>query len=150
MWSFKKNGSQSIGRSRGGLTTKIHMMAANDRKAVDFILSEGQFHDAPYGRILMENVGKVKSIIALVMDKAYQDALTCYVAQCLNFKPVVPPKSNHKNPWEYDKSLYKRRNEIERLFRRLDGFRRVFVSFEKLDIMYVGFIKLALIYLTIK
>jgi hypothetical protein len=35
--------------------------------------------------------------------------------------PVVPPKSNRVDPWRYDKALYKKRNEIERLFRRLKG-----------------------------
>jgi transposase len=41
--------------------------------------------------------------------------------------------------------MYKRRNEIERLFRRLKGFRRIFSRFEKLDVMFVGFINFALI-----
>ena len=41
--------------------------------------------------------------------------------------------------------LYKRRNEVERLFRRLKGFRRVFARFEKLDVMFIGFIHFALI-----
>ena len=125
-------------------------MSANDRTAVDFILSEGQLHDAPQGRLLMETVGKLKFAIALVMDRAYEDDFTRYIAQTLNFKPVVPPKSNRKIPWDYDKELYKKRNEIERLFRLLDGFRRIFVRFEKLDIMYMAFIKLALIFVTIK
>ena len=125
-------------------------MSANDRTAVDFILSEGQLHDAPQGRILMETVGALKSAAHLVIDRAYEDDYTRYIAQTLNFKPVVPPKSNRKNPWHYDKELYKRRNEIERLFRLLDGFRRVFVRFEKLDIMYMVFVKLALIYVAIK
>ena len=126
------------------------MMSANDRTAVDFTLSEGQLHDAPQGRLLMETVGKLKSITPLVMDRAYEDDLTRFIAQTLNFQPVVPPKSNRKNPWVYDEALYKRRNEIERLFRLLDGFRRVFVRFDKLDMMYMGFIKIALIYVAIK
>jgi len=46
---------------------------------------------------------------------------------------------------EYDRALYKRRNEIERLFRRLKGFRRIFSRFEKLDVMFVAFIHFALI-----
>ena len=41
--------------------------------------------------------------------------------------------------------MYKRRNEIERLFRRLKGFRRIFSRFEKLDVMFIGFIHFALI-----
>ena len=126
------------------------MMAANERHAIDFILSGGNRHDAPQGRILMETVGKLKSYTPLIMDRAYEDDLTRYTAQTLNFEPVVPPKKNRKNPWAYDTVLYKRRNEIERLFRLMDGFRRIFVRFEKLDEMYMGFIKLALIYLVIR
>jgi transposase len=41
--------------------------------------------------------------------------------------------------------MYKRRNQIERLFRRLKGFRRIFSRFEKLDVMFIGFILFALI-----
>ena len=41
--------------------------------------------------------------------------------------------------------MYKRRNEIERLFRRLKGFRRIFSRFEKLDVIFLGFIHFSLI-----
>lgn len=57
----------------------------------------------------------------------------------------MPPKSNRITPWEYDRERYKRRNQIERLFRRLKGFRRIFSRFEKLDVMFVAFIHFALI-----
>ena len=53
---------------------------------------------------------------------------------------MVPPKSNRIEPWEYDRALYKKRNEIERLFRRLKGFRRIFSRFEKLDVLFLGFL----------
>ena len=48
-------------------------------------------------------------------------------------------------PWEYDREMYKPRNEIERLFRRLKGFRRILSQFEKLDVVFLGFIVFALI-----
>jgi len=51
-------------------------MSADDRTAIDFILSEGQKHDAPYGRILMETVGKLKVATPLVMDGAFEDDIT--------------------------------------------------------------------------
>jgi transposase len=57
----------------------------------------------------------------------------------------VPPLSTRVQPWEYDRAMYKRRNEVERLVRRLRGFRRVFSRFDKLDRMFVGFISFALI-----
>jgi transposase len=59
--------------------------------------------------------------------------------------PVVPPKSNRIDPWRYDRTLYKKRNEIERLFRRLKGYRRIFSRFEKLDAVFLGFLAFAFI-----
>lgn len=79
------------------------------------------------------------------MDRAYEGDETRQLALDLGFRPVVPPKSNRLNAWRYSKALYKRRNEIERLFRRLKGFRRIFSRFEKLDVMFTGFIHFALI-----
>ena len=59
--------------------------------------------------------------------------------------PVVPPLKTRIEPWDYDRAMYKRRNEVERLFRRLKGYRRIFSRFEKLDVMFIGFISFALI-----
>ena len=93
----------------------------------------------------MRWVGPTDKPIALLMDRAYEGEETRQLALELGFVPVVPPKANRLDPWEYDKELYKRRNEVERLFRRLKGFRRIFSRFEKLDVMFLGFISFALI-----
>jgi transposase len=53
--------------------------------------------------------------------------------------------STRIEPWEYDRAMYKRRNEVERLFRRLKGYRRIFSRFEKLDLMFLGFISFVLV-----
>ena len=81
----------------------------------------------------------------MVMDRACEDNETRQLALDLGFVPVVPPKSNRLDPWEYDREMYKRRNEVERLFRRLKGFRRIFSRFEKLDVIFLGFIVFVLI-----
>jgi transposase len=83
--------------------------------------------------------------LPLLMDKAYEDNLTRQLVLDLGMIPVVPPKSNRIEPWEYDRALYKKRNEIERLFRRLKGFRRIFSRFEKLDVIFLAFLQFALI-----
>ena len=57
----------------------------------------------------------------------------------------VPPKSNRKDPWDYDKELYKQRNQVERLFRRIKRFRRIFTRYDKLDIIFLAFVFFALI-----
>lgn len=80
------------------------------------------------------------------MDRAYEGDEIRELARDLKLTPVVPPKVNRRNPWDYDKELYKRRNEVERLFRWLKGFRRIFTRFEKLDEMFIAFIIVALIY----
>ena len=64
----------------------------------------------------------------------------------LGFTPIVPPLSTRVAPWEYDREMYERRNEIERLFRRLKGFRHIFSRFEKLDVLFLGFLSFALIF----
>ncbi len=121
------------------------MVAADARTALTFALSPGQAHDAPEGRKLLQRFGRRPCPIPLLMDRAYEGDETRHLAVNLGYVPVVPPKQNRLVPWEYDRALYKRRNEIERLFRRLKGFRRLFSRFEKLDVMFVAFINFALI-----
>ena len=76
---------------------------------------------------------------------AYEDNQTLQLALDFGFIPVVPPRPNRLEPWQYDKAMYRRRNEIERLFRRLKGFRRIFSRFDKLDVVFLAFLYFALI-----
>lgn len=80
------------------------------------------------------------------MDKAYEDDQTRLLAKEKGFIPVVPPKINRKKPWNYDKELYKRRNEVERYFLRIKRFRKVFTRYDKLDVTYFSVIQLAMIF----
>ncbi len=121
------------------------MAAADARTAVTFSLSPGQAHDAPEGRRLLERLGPQLGSPRLLMDRAYEGDESRQLALDLGFVPVVPPRRGRIDPWEYDREMYKRRNEIERLFRRLKGFRRIFSRFEKLDVIFTGFIMFALI-----
>ncbi|SAK48076.1 IS4 family transposase [Caballeronia ptereochthonis] len=93
-----KKGPQAIGKSRGGWTTKIHMVAADARTAITFALSPGQAGDAPEGRALLQSVGRPNRPLHLLMDKAYEGDETRQLALDLGFIPVVPPKSNRLAP----------------------------------------------------
>jgi transposase len=121
------------------------MVAADARTAVIFSLSAGNDHDAPHGRALLEQFGPAPEPFPLLMDRAYEGNETRQLVFDLGMIPVVPPKSNRRHPWDYDQALYKKRNEIERLFRRLKGFRRIFSRFEKLDVLFLAFLSFALI-----
>ncbi len=109
-------------------------------------LSPGQAGDAPQGRELLEAGGPAPAACYLIMDAAYQGDETLRLAWQLGYTPVVPPNPQRLAQWEYDRVVYRRRNEIERLFRRLKSYRRVFSRFDKLDVLFSGFIVLALIF----
>ena len=115
------------------------MVAADARTAITFSLSPGQAHDAPEGRALLSRLGAPNRPLHLIMDRAYEGNKTRQLALDLGFIPVVPPLSTRVEPWEYDRAMYKRRNEVERLFRRLKGYRRIFSRFEKLDLAGMTF-----------
>ncbi len=121
------------------------MVAADARTAIVFSLSPGDAHDAPEGRRLLRTMAPPGSQVYLLMDRAYEGQETRQLALKLGFMPVVPPKQNRISPWDYDRAMYRRRNEIERLVRRLKGFRRIFSRFDKLDVMFMAFIHFALI-----
>ena len=79
------------------------------------------------------------------MDRAYEGNQTRQLGLELGMVPVVPPKSNRVDPWRYDRALHRKRNELERLFRRLKGYRRIFSRLDKLDCVFLAFLCFALI-----
>jgi transposase len=112
------------------------VVSANDKIIVGIRLSGGKRHDGPEGRKSIETAGASFESVPLLMDKAYEGDETRNLAAENGRAPAAPPKKNRKNPWEYDHELYKRRNMIERFFRRVKEFRKVFTRYDKLDIMF--------------
>lgn len=104
-------------------------------------LTPGQAGDAPEGRQLIQALGPVPQLMALLMDSAYQDDATRELACRLGWMPVVPPNPRRRQPWAYDRQLYRKRNQIERL---LEAWRRVVTRYDKLDLMFAAFITSAL------
>ena len=121
------------------------MVAANARTAITFSLSPGQASDAVEGRELLAGIGPLPAPMHLLMDAAYDDNTTLQLVLDFHYIPVVPPRPNRLNPWLLDRAMYRKRNEVERLFRRLKGFRRIFSRFDKLDLIFLGFIHFAMI-----
>lgn len=111
-------------------------------------LTPGQAGDAPEGRRLIEAIGASGYQplgVPLLMDAAYSDNATLQLAREHGLTPVAPPNPQRRQPWDYDRQLYRLRNRIERLFRRLKQWRRVFTRYDKLDEMFAVFITVALI-----
>ncbi|MDR1148589.1 MAG: hypothetical protein LBK66_08160 [Spirochaetaceae bacterium] len=131
-----------MGRSRGGLNTKIHMTVSSETCAIGFILPGGEAGDAPEGRLLLDTIGSIRAPcgdpVFLLTDRACEDWTARWLAFQRGYTPAVPPKMNRKQPWKYGKELYKRLNEVERMFRRIAA------RYDKLDLMFSAFIYLAL------
>jgi transposase len=119
--------------------------AIDDRLPVAFSLSSGEAADCVEGRKLLLEIGAISTHIYLNMDKAYSDDKTREIANILGYTPVVPPKSNRVDPWEYDRVEYKNRNFVERFFRRYKGYRRICTRYDKLDVMFLNYFTFALI-----
>ncbi len=127
------------------MTTKSHVLVVDERSPVQFCLSPGQAHDAPEGEKLLRAVGTQAGTPYLAMDRAYEGETTRALARRLGYEPVVPPKRNRREPWAYNKEVYKRRNEVERFIGRLKRFRKIYTRYDKLDSIYAAFIVFAII-----
>jgi putative transposase len=135
----EKNGAQAIGRSRGGLTTKIHALVDALGNPVALMLTPGQDHDLACAEPLIENADPE----ALIGDKAYDaDPFVDTLTQ-RQITPVIPPKTNRKAPRACDFALYCERNLIERFFNLLKHFRAIATRYDKLARNFLAGVQLA-------
>ena len=130
-----------MGRSRGGLTTKIHALTNQDGLPIRFELTPGQANDAPVCKVLLTCLQPGQAVLA---DKAYDADWIREMIWEQGAEAVIPPRSNRKLPKDFDEDLYKQRNKIERFFGRLkSSFRRIATRYEKTANNFMAMIKLA-------
>jgi transposase len=120
---------QAIGRSRGGRNTKIHAIADARGRLLSILLSGGEAHDCPPAQRLIRRSKAAKKLLG---DKAYDSAPLREWLEDRGTKPVIPNKSNRKQPFSFDKKSYKRRHLIENAFCRLKDFRRIATRYDRL------------------
>ena len=89
----KKGVNQAIGRSRGGLTTKIHMIVDALGNPLAFSLTGGQVHDITQAETLTAQVQPE----AVLGDKGYDADSYIASLKALAIQPIIPPKANRKN-----------------------------------------------------
>ena len=123
-----------MGRSRGGLSTKIHLVVDAEGQPIRFALTGGQAHDAPQAIPLLTGV-EATHVIA---DKGYDSDEILGFIHSQGAIAVIPPKSNRKDPQEYDRELYKRRNLIERAFNRLKHWRRIATRYDRRSLYFLA------------
>jgi len=140
---------QAIGKSRGGHTTKIHLVCEKSGKPVHFHLSGGNIHDCTMAEPLLDGV-HTEDTDRIVGDKGYDsDAIRCKVED-LGAKAVIPFKVNRKSPGRLKKKIYRKRHRVENAFCGLKRFRSVATRYEKLALHYAGVVAMACVILWLK
>ncbi|RJX68234.1 IS5 family transposase [Tsuneonella suprasediminis] len=130
---------QALGRSRGGLTTKIHMLADTLGRLLRFIVTARQIGDVTQAPALL----KGQEGHAVLADIAYDsNALHAIIAQ-IGAEAVIPSNRTRKIIIPPDAIAYKQRNRIEQRFNRLKHFRRVATHYERRTVHFSGFVFLA-------
>lgn len=125
-------GDEAIGRSKGGLTTKIHALCDAHGNPTKILLTPGQAHDVTRGVELVRatEVG----CEALLGDKAYDAAAVRDEAKSLGIKVVIPFRQCTKAGRKagFDGELYRHRHTVENFFCRLKQFRAIATRYDKL------------------
>ena len=148
--STKKKWLQAIGRSKWGLTTKIHWLVASLYDIIGFTLTPWNTSDTPLGLTMIQTLLPENHLLPhdnqiqyFLADRAYD---TNDIREALierDIQAVIPPKKNRVDKTiTYDEEIYKERNIIERNWLFLKHFRRIFTRYDKLDVNYSGFILL--------
>ena len=131
-----------MGRSRGGLTTKIHALVDASGLPITLKLTEGQAHD---GRSAADMFESVRQGNVLLADRAYDsDALRQRLAQ-RGAWGNIRPMPHRVDPPVFSKWVYKQRNAVERFFNKLKHFRAIATRYEKHAANYLALVKLAAI-----
>jgi len=135
-----------LGRSRGGLSTKIHIAVDALGNPVDFILTGGQEADVTRAEPLIDR----HEAGAYILDKAYDSDAVVAAARRQGGAAVIPSKKNRKVARDYDKHLYKERKKVEWFINLLKQFRRVATRYEKTARNFLGFVHVASIIILLR
>ena len=86
----------------------------------------------------------------LLMDRAYEGDSSRLLAESFGLTPVVPPKRNRTDPWDYDREAHKGRNMVERVFNRMKHHRKAATRYDRLDETFLANLQLILIAIQLK
>ena len=146
----------ALGRSRGGFSTKVHLLCDRHGHPLAARLTPGQEHESRSLCELLDSVDVADHDGALIPlpeklagDKAYRAE---WIDECLlnqGIAPVIPSKTNEDRDAraiDFDKDSYRARNIVERLIGWLKESRRVLTRFEKTAKNYLGMLRVAFIH----
>lgn len=137
---------EGLGRSKGGFTSKIHVLVDALGNPLKLTLTPGNRNDITQAPELIKDVRNA----FVLADKGYDSDAFVEQIKSQECTPVIPPRAKRKEPRPYDEELYKERHLVEIFFRKLKNFRRIFSRFDKKATNYLSFIAFASVLLWLK
>jgi transposase len=134
-----KRGDQSIGRSRGGATTKIHAVVDAIGRPVRLTLTAGQTHEMKAAGGLLAGLYHAY----VVGDRAYDAASLREQLQGQDCRVVIPSNPTRRIQRRYDRTIYEQRHHVENFFQRIKQCRRIATRYEKLATTYLAMVSIA-------
>ena len=129
-----------MGRSRGGLTTKIHALVDIEGRPILLKLTEGQAHDGRSAADMFDGIGEGQILLG---DRAYDSDRLRADLKSKGAWACVRPMPNRVNIPSFSPWLYRQRNAVERFFNKLKNFRAVATRYDKRDDNFLASIQLA-------
>jgi transposase len=131
-----------MGRSRGGLTTKIHALVDAGGRPVRLMLTAGQANDAPVAEALLKDLADGATLIA---DRAYDTNAIRDLAAARGAWANIPPRSIRKASFSFSTWVYRQRNLVERFFNRIKQFRGLATRYDRRPENFLAALQLAAI-----
>lgn len=128
-----------MGRSRGGLTSKIHALVDAEGRPVSLRLTGGQVHDACEAEALIHAIPEGATLLG---DKGYDSNAIREQATDRNVWANIPNRSNRKQRFGFSPWLYRQRNLVERFFNRIKQFRGIATRYDRCPENYLAAVKL--------
>ena len=128
-----------MGRTKGGLNTKIHAVVDAAGRPIRLFLSAGNEADIAQAETLLEELPATM----LVADKGYDSDAFRQWLRDRGIEPCIPPRSNRQQIRPYSKRSYRKRHLVENFFERIKNFRRVSTRYDKLAQTFLGFVCLS-------
>lgn len=131
-----------MGRSRGGLTTKIHALVDAEGRPIRLALTPGQAGDAPAALDLIDGLTPGSILIA---DRAYDTNAIRDFTAARGAWANIPPRIIRKDTFVFSRFLYRERQLVERFFNRIKNFRGIATRYDRRPDNFLAAITLAAI-----
>ena len=139
-WVEKGGRGRLIGRTKGGMNTKLHAVTDENGRPIRFFMSAGEISDYTGAASLLSSLPSAQWLLA---DRGYDADWFREGLENKGIKPCIPGRKSRTKPVKYDRRRYKRRNRIEIMFGRLKDWRRVATRYDRCPKVFLSAIALA-------